>query len=77
MKHTINWQPIESAPKDNRRALYLAEINDDGVILHIDIHGTWKEDEGWEISSSHDWGWFSDHGIEDPTHWAYMYEEDV
>lgn len=69
----INWQPIETAPKDNKRPLYLAHFNDAGEMTEIDFNASWEaEQESWEIPQVY-YIWVSEHGrVEEPTHWAYM-----
>lgn len=67
------WQPIETAPKDNKRKLYLARINENGKILELDYDGTWEYwSESWELPHINGYAWFSASGIEEPTHWAYQ-----
>lgn len=67
------WQPIESAPKDNKRLLYLARFNPDtGTLVELDFDGIWQADsESWELSKVYHY-WASNGGIEEPTHWAYQ-----
>lgn len=66
------WQPIESAPKNNKQPLYLARIDESGKIQQIDLNGSWEsESESWEIPQVY-YFWSSDNGIEEPTHWAYQ-----
>ena len=44
------WQPIETAPKDNKRPLWLARFNDDGTMQSFDYNGSWEsESESWEM----------------------------
>ena len=44
----MEWQPIETAPKDNKRPLWLARFNDDGTIQSFDYNGSWeRESESW------------------------------
>lgn len=69
------WRPIESAPKDNKRALYLARFDSDGKLVELDFDGSWDYwQESWELSGINGWCWTSNDGIEDPTHWAYQDE---
>jgi hypothetical protein len=67
---TTGWNPIETAPKDNKIPLYLARFVD-GNLTEIDFDGSWEsESESWEIPQVyHFWG--SASGIEEPTHWMY------
>ena len=66
------WQPIASAPRDNKRLLYLARFNDDGTIQELDYDGAWVSDsESWEIPEVY-YYWGSANGIQEPTHWAYQ-----
>lgn len=66
------WQPIETAPKDNSRALYLAVLDENGAVQEIDVDGSWD----WipeEPPHSGFYGWCSAFGrVEEPTHWAYQ-----
>lgn len=69
------WRPIESAPKDNKRALYLARFDSDGKLVELDFDGSWDYwQESWELSGINGYCWTSNSGIEDPTHWAYQDE---
>jgi len=71
MKHTT-WQPIDTAPKNNERLLYLAVIGSDGEIQQLDYDGIWQSDsESWELPEVY-YYWASAEGIEEPTHWAYQ-----
>jgi hypothetical protein len=68
-----NWKPIETAPKNNIIPLYLAHFNEDKELIEIDFDGIWQcESESWEIPEVY-YFWASANGIEDPTHWSYMY----
>jgi hypothetical protein len=68
----VGWQPIESAPKDNKRLLYLARIVD-GKLIELDFDGIWEYwQESYELPHINGYAWFSDRGIEEPTHWAYQ-----
>lgn len=67
------WQPIETAPTDNKRLLYLATIVD-GRIIELDFDGIWESDsESWEMPQVYHY-WASAKGIEEPTHWAFQDE---
>jgi hypothetical protein len=66
------WQPIETAPTDNERLLYLARLDADGKLLEIDFDGIWEHETGtWETPENY-YYWASANGIEEPTHWAYQ-----
>lgn len=68
----VDWQPIETAPKDNKRPLYLARFNDKGELVELDFDGSWEsESESWELPQVY-YYWASASGIEEPTHWAYQ-----
>lgn len=74
-ERVVKWQPIATAPKDNKRLLYLAYIGADGKMLHLDFDGVWEYwEESWEMAHINGWTWCSANGIEDPTHWAYQDE---
>lgn len=68
------WQPIENAPKDNKRPLWLARFNPDTAeLVDIDFGASWEsESESWELPTVY-YFWASAYGrIEEPTHWAYQ-----
>lgn len=70
------WQPIETAPKDNKRPLWLARFNDDGTMQSFDYNGSWEsESESWEMPQVY-YFWATENGyVEEPSHWAYQLEE--
>jgi len=72
---TTKWQPIETAPQDNKRLLYLARFSDTGQLMELDYDGIWDFwQESWEMPDICGWCWMSAKGIEEPTHWAYQDE---
>ena len=71
----MTWQPISTAPKDNRRPLYLARFDGEGKLVELTFDGGWEYwQESWELAHINGWAWVSDGGIEDPTHWAFQDE---
>lgn len=71
----VAWQPIESAPKDNKRLLYLARFDGQGKLVELDFDGIWEYwSESWELPHINGYSWMSASGIEEPTHWAYQDE---
>ena len=67
------WQPIETAPHDNKHPLYLARFDEQGDLMELDFDGVWEYwEESWEMSHINGYDWCSANGIEEPTHWAYM-----
>lgn len=71
---SVAWHPIETAPKDNKHPLYLAQFNlDTGELIELDWDAAWEsESESWEIPEVY-YIWRSANGrVEEPTHWAYM-----
>lgn len=67
------WKPIETAPHDNKRLLYLARFDEDGKLAELDFDGVWEYwEESWELSHINGYTWVSANGIEEPTHWAYQ-----
>lgn len=73
---TTGWRPIDTAPRDNKRPLYLAKFDEQGQLRHLDFDGAWEfESESWEQAYLSDgYYWMSANGIEEPTHWAYQDE---
>jgi hypothetical protein len=70
------WQPINTAPRNNKCPLYLARFDQDGKIAELDYDGIWEYwQESWEMPHINGWDWCSARGIYEPTHWAYQYEE--
>ena len=69
------WQPIETAPKDNKHLLLLARFSDDGTLQDIDHGGVWESDrESYEMPEVY-WFWASCSGrVEEPSHWMYQPE---
>lgn len=70
----ITWHPIETAPKDNKHPLYLAQFNPDtGELIELDWDASWEaESESWEIPQVY-YVWRSANDrVEEPTHWAYQ-----
>lgn len=69
----VAWQPIETAPKNNRRPLYLARFDECGKLSEIAFNGGWEFwQESYEMPDVCGYDWVSDGGIENPTHWAYQ-----
>ena len=62
------WQPIETAPKDNKRPLWLARFNDDGTMQSFDYNGSWEsESESWEMPQVY-YFWATENGyVEEPS----------
>lgn len=72
--NAVVWHPIETAPKDNKRPLYLAQFNTEtGDLIDLDWDASWEpESESWEIPQVY-YVWRSANGrVEEPTHWAYQ-----
>lgn len=71
---SVQWQPIETAPRDNARPLYLAQFNEAGELVELDFDGSWEYwQESWEMPHINGWYWASANGrVEEPTHWAYQ-----
>lgn len=67
------WQPIETAPRDNKAPLLLAQFNEDGTLQSFDYNGSWASDrESWEIPQVY-YYWETEKGnVEEPTHWMYQ-----
>lgn len=69
----MRWMPIQTAPKDNKRLLYLARIDEQGKLQEIDFDGVWEFwQESREMAHINGWAWCSANGIEEPTHWAFQ-----
>jgi hypothetical protein len=65
----MNWQPIETAPRNGELRIIIAEIIN-GVIVDLDFDAVFEqEQESWEMPQPY-WVWTSAFGrIENPTHW--------
>jgi len=71
----VAWQPIDTAPRDNKRMLLLARFIDGKRSGDIDYDGVWEsETDGWENGNNRSWFWKSANGIDEPTHWMYQPE---
>jgi hypothetical protein len=69
------WQPIETAPMDNRRPLWLARFNGD-TLQSFDYNGSWeRECESWEMPEMYYFLASENGNVEEPTHWAYQPDE--
>lgn len=68
------WQPIETAPRDNKTPLLLARFTADGKLQSFDFDGIWDhETDGWENGDNISYFWASAFGtVEEPTHWMYQ-----
>lgn len=67
------WLPIATAPKDNKRPLYLARFDEAGKLVEIDFDGVWEFwRESHELPDVCGYAWHSANGIEEPTHWAFQ-----
>jgi hypothetical protein len=78
LKHNVmgwptgGWRPIDTAPRDNGRLLYLARFDAAGVLRELDHDGGWEVGrESAELPEPYGY-WASNRGIEEPTHWAYQ-----
>jgi hypothetical protein len=66
------WKPIATAPKDNKRPLYLAQFKN-GILRFVEVDGRFQhsntqyEDRCWKSSIR-----FNSCSSELPTHWAYQ-----
>lgn len=72
----VDWRPIETAPKDNKRPLMIAQYHTEtGQLIELDWDATFEaESESWEIPEVY-YVWSSANGrVEEPTHWAYQDE---
>ena len=70
----VAWMPIDTAPTDNKRSLYLARFYND-KLMELDFDGAWEYwQESWEMPHINGYWWVSASGIEEPTHWAYQDE---
>lgn len=66
----MEWQPIETAPKDGTEVVLWTALMGEPVFHCAWIKGQWKT---WDMKSSHPWGgqmgWISLGPHENPTHW--------
>lgn len=72
MRVKFEWQPIETAPKNNKHPLLIARFDSDGNLLEFDYGAYWElERESWETPELY-YFWASAHdAVEEPTHWCY------
>lgn len=72
-RNQLVWQPIETAPKNNKHPLWIARFNDDGTMQSFDYDASWeREIESWEMSEEY-YFWASAEGrVEEPSHWMYQ-----
>lgn len=69
----MDWQPIETAPKNNTALFYLARFDKDGTLVELDYDASWEYwQESWELAHINGYDWRSANGIDEPTHWAYQ-----
>jgi hypothetical protein len=69
------WQPIQTAPADGQRPLYLARLDNQGRIIELDYNCIWLHYDQVEVDGHilpEGYNWNSACGIEFPTHWAYQ-----
>lgn len=72
MSAETSWQPIATAPLDNKRPLLLAEFVGQ-ELKALDFDGQWmSESESWEMPEVY-YFWATAFGrVEEPTHWMYQ-----
>ena len=70
-KGALEWNPIETAPRNNKAPLLLARFSDSGELKQFDFDGMWdSETDGWENGNNISYYWSSAFGyVEEPTHW--------
>lgn len=66
------WEPIETAPMEGERQLYLACFNEGGELVEFAWNAIWGNDAPWDESPN--FGWLCDGDCPDATHWAYQDE---
>ena len=71
---SVVWHPIETAPKDNKHPLYLAQFDHDtGELIELDWDAAWEaESESWEIPQVYYIWRSANDRVGEPTHWAYQ-----
>lgn len=63
----MEWQPIETAPKDGTDVLLCEFRHDQYVRIE---HGSWGLIEVSDFDGMRGYGWMTDFGsIDEPTHW--------
>lgn len=71
----MKWNKIDSAPKDGKQNLILARFDENGLLVELDFNGTWGcYRDGPNGDDYLYFGWLSEFGIEEPTHWMIQPE---
>lgn len=69
---SLGWQPIDTAPRDGKRPILIAQFNEAGELVAVDWGAEWVgESESWELPHVY-YYWASMNGnVDEPTHWMY------
>jgi hypothetical protein len=73
VQQSVQWQPIDAAPKDNKRPLLMARFVN-GELCAVDFNGRWEffDDGGEDHHIQSGYAWTTEQDIGEPTHWAYQ-----